>query len=138
VPSTVHVGFVVDEAALGQVLLRVLRFSPANIIPPWVSTLIHYLGDNYRYAGGRSSETSSHPIEINKYYRVIQSSTRILKEGVVVIISSESINKVYTNPSPFQLLRFNAHVIFTIVVVDFYKMETIRYNVTCQPSSYWQ
>jgi hypothetical protein len=55
-----------------------------------------------------------------------------------VIISSESINKVYTNPSPFQLLRFNAHVIFTIVVVDFYKMETIRYNVACQPSSYWQ
>jgi hypothetical protein len=28
------VGFVVDKVALGQVFLRVLRFSPANIIPP--------------------------------------------------------------------------------------------------------
>jgi hypothetical protein len=29
------VGFVVDKAALGQVFLRVLRFCPVNIIPPW-------------------------------------------------------------------------------------------------------
>jgi hypothetical protein len=28
------VGFVVDKVALGQVYLRVLRFYPANIIPP--------------------------------------------------------------------------------------------------------
>jgi hypothetical protein len=28
------VGFVVDKVALGQLFLRVLRFSPANIIPP--------------------------------------------------------------------------------------------------------
>jgi hypothetical protein len=27
-------GFAVDKLALGQVLLRVLRFSPADIIPP--------------------------------------------------------------------------------------------------------
>jgi hypothetical protein len=31
------VGFVVDKVALGQVFLRVLRFSPVNIIPPWAS-----------------------------------------------------------------------------------------------------
>jgi hypothetical protein len=30
----VHVGFVVDNVALGQVLLQVLRFSPANFIAP--------------------------------------------------------------------------------------------------------
>jgi hypothetical protein len=29
------VGFVVDKVALGQVFLRILRFSPASIIPPW-------------------------------------------------------------------------------------------------------
>jgi hypothetical protein len=29
------VGFVVDNAALGQVFLLVLRFSHVNIIPPW-------------------------------------------------------------------------------------------------------
>jgi hypothetical protein len=30
----VHVGFVVDILALGQVFLRVVRFSPVSIIPP--------------------------------------------------------------------------------------------------------
>jgi hypothetical protein len=30
------VRFVVDKVALGQVFLRVLRFRPVNIIPPWV------------------------------------------------------------------------------------------------------
>jgi hypothetical protein len=29
------VGFVVDKVALGQVFLRVLRFSPVTIIPWW-------------------------------------------------------------------------------------------------------
>jgi hypothetical protein len=33
-PSSDHVGFVVSEVALGQVLLRVLRISPVNIFPP--------------------------------------------------------------------------------------------------------
>jgi hypothetical protein len=33
-PGSIHVGFVVDKVALGQVFLPVLRFSPANIIPP--------------------------------------------------------------------------------------------------------
>jgi hypothetical protein len=32
--GSIHVGFVVDKVALGQVFLRVLRFSPVNIIPP--------------------------------------------------------------------------------------------------------
>jgi hypothetical protein len=41
----VRVGFVVDQLALGQVFLRVLRFSPVNIIPPWLSTLNYQLGD---------------------------------------------------------------------------------------------
>jgi hypothetical protein len=33
------VGFVVDKVALGQVFLRVLRFSPVNIISPWAPHL---------------------------------------------------------------------------------------------------
>jgi hypothetical protein len=32
--GSVHVEFVMDKVALGQVFLRVLRFSPANFIPP--------------------------------------------------------------------------------------------------------
>jgi hypothetical protein len=37
-PGPVHVGFVVDKVALGQVFPRVLRFSPVNFIPP----VLHY------------------------------------------------------------------------------------------------
>jgi hypothetical protein len=33
--QVIPVGFVVDKVALGQVFLRVLQFSPVNIIPPW-------------------------------------------------------------------------------------------------------
>jgi hypothetical protein len=34
----VHVGFVVDKVALGQVFPRVIRFSPVSFIPP----VLHY------------------------------------------------------------------------------------------------
>jgi hypothetical protein len=37
-PGSVHVGFVVDKVALGQVFSRVLRFSPVSFIPP----VFHY------------------------------------------------------------------------------------------------
>jgi hypothetical protein len=33
-PKAVHVGFVVDKAALGHVFLRALRVFPVSIIPP--------------------------------------------------------------------------------------------------------
>jgi hypothetical protein len=39
-PGSIRVGFVVDKVALGQVFLRVLRFSPVNIIPPGLHTLV--------------------------------------------------------------------------------------------------
>jgi hypothetical protein len=39
-PGSINVGFVVDKVALGQVFLRVLRFSPVNIIPSSLSKLI--------------------------------------------------------------------------------------------------
>jgi hypothetical protein len=37
-PGLVHVGFVVDKVALGQVFPRVLRFYPVSFIPP----VLHY------------------------------------------------------------------------------------------------
>jgi hypothetical protein len=42
VPGSPHVGFLVDEVAMGQVFLRILWFSP--IIPPWFFMLIYHLG----------------------------------------------------------------------------------------------
>jgi hypothetical protein len=38
-PGSIHVGFVVDKVALGQVFPRVLRFSRVSFIPP----VLHYL-----------------------------------------------------------------------------------------------
>jgi hypothetical protein len=44
-PGSIHVGFVVDRVALGQVFLRDLRFSPVSIIPPSLSILVYHPGD---------------------------------------------------------------------------------------------
>jgi hypothetical protein len=44
-PGSVHVGFVVDKVALGQVFLLVLRLSTVSIIPPSFSIIIYHLGD---------------------------------------------------------------------------------------------
>lgn len=44
-PVAYHVGFVVDEVALSEVCLRVLRCSPAIIIPPLLQTCIWYVHD---------------------------------------------------------------------------------------------
>jgi hypothetical protein len=48
-PGPVHVGFVVDKVALGQVSVRVIQFSPVGLIPPLLSTPIYHLG-NEQYA----------------------------------------------------------------------------------------
>jgi hypothetical protein len=44
-PGSVHVGFVVDKVALGQVFPRVLRFSPVNFIP-----VLHHRHPHHRVA----------------------------------------------------------------------------------------
>jgi hypothetical protein len=36
VPGSVDVVYVVDKVSLGQVFVRVLRFFPVNVIPPWI------------------------------------------------------------------------------------------------------
>jgi hypothetical protein len=43
--GSVHVSFVEDRVALGQVFLRVILFYPVSIILPWLSILIYDLGD---------------------------------------------------------------------------------------------
>jgi len=42
-PWSVHVGFVVNKVALGQVFLQVLWFSPVNIFPLILRTLLIHL-----------------------------------------------------------------------------------------------
>jgi hypothetical protein len=72
-PGSLNVGFLVDKVALGQVLLRVLRFSPVNIIPPWLYNFIYHLGMKSRPTDDRCSETVS-PIDKNNK----KSQTKIL------------------------------------------------------------
>jgi hypothetical protein len=50
-PRSVRMGFVADRAS---------SFFSVNKIPPWLSIHIYHLQD-----GGRSSETLSHPIDVN-------------------------------------------------------------------------
>jgi hypothetical protein len=64
-PCSAHMGFVMDTVAPRQVFLRILPFSLVGIIPPWLSILICHLGESSRPAGGRSSETSSRPIDMS-------------------------------------------------------------------------
>jgi hypothetical protein len=62
----VQVGFVLDKVALGQIFLRVLRFSPVSIISPRLQTDIGIIwGMNDRPVGGGSSETQLHPVNMN-------------------------------------------------------------------------
>jgi hypothetical protein len=63
--ARVNMRFVEDKVALGQVSLRVLRPCPVNIIPRWLSRLIVMWEMNSRPVGGRSSETQSHPTDMN-------------------------------------------------------------------------
>jgi hypothetical protein len=46
--GSVHVGFVVDKTALGQVFLRVLWLAPVNIFPSGLSMLIYHLEDEQK------------------------------------------------------------------------------------------
>jgi hypothetical protein len=59
------VGFVVDKVAMEQVFLLVIFFYPVSIIPLWLSVLMYYLGNENTAVDGRSSETWSHPIDMN-------------------------------------------------------------------------
>jgi hypothetical protein len=58
-PRSVHVRFVVDKVALGQVFLSEFFSFPVSIIPSWHSTLIYHLGDKQQACRWHSSEKHS-------------------------------------------------------------------------------
>jgi hypothetical protein len=51
-PGPVPVRFVVDKVALGQVFLRVLRFSPVNITPTMYRNQLHLTNTPIRRTSG--------------------------------------------------------------------------------------
>jgi hypothetical protein len=55
-PRAVHVRYVVEKVALGQVFFRVLRLSPVNIIPAMLHTHV-YLDTAVTRKNGRSLGT---------------------------------------------------------------------------------
>ena len=65
-PGSVHVVFVVDKVALGQVFPRVLQFSPVNFIPlvlhyteKWKKLIVFIIGLNNKPQGCRASVASA-------------------------------------------------------------------------------
>jgi hypothetical protein len=64
-PWSVRVGFVVHKVALGQGFLRVLLFSPSISYHHGYPYSYTTWGMNNSPAGGRSAETSSHPIDMD-------------------------------------------------------------------------
>jgi hypothetical protein len=60
-PESVHVGFVVGKVALGHAFLRVLRFSPVNILPPWLFILIYTTTTTSRLGGIVASVLATGP-----------------------------------------------------------------------------
>jgi hypothetical protein len=63
-PGSVHVGFVVNKVALGQVLLQAIRF-PLSTSFHRASLCVNYSGINKSPFSNRSLETKSHPIDMN-------------------------------------------------------------------------
>jgi hypothetical protein len=65
------VRFVVDKVALGQVFLRVVRFT-LSVSFHWDFIPIYHLGNEYRPVGGQRSETYSHPMVMKIHMGIIQ------------------------------------------------------------------
>jgi hypothetical protein len=64
-PGSVNVGFVLDKVALRKLFIRVFRF-PLSVSFHHGSPCSYIIWEmNNRPAGGRSSETQSHPIDKN-------------------------------------------------------------------------
>jgi hypothetical protein len=76
-PRADNVGFVVDKVALELVSLRILWFSPVNIIPPMlhIQSCITWVMDNGPVSSHTSTETKSHPIETIITITIVQTLT---------------------------------------------------------------
>jgi hypothetical protein len=76
---------------------------------------------------------------ILRIHMVIQSSCTVLKDFLGAFIWSRKCKSSFFFFFRFatvsKLQRFDIDVAFIIVVIDFYKMEAIRFNTTCQLSS---
>jgi hypothetical protein len=97
-------GFVVDKVAMRQVFLRVSRFSPSILFhngSPFSYVIWHM---NNRPVRSRSSETSSHPIDMNCAlirivcfgYRTFESASPSMKElcnYCIVIVGSTAVKE---------------------------------------------
>jgi hypothetical protein len=89
-PGLVHVGFVVAKVALGQGFVRFLRPFPCIINRH--SLYSYHLGVNKRPVGGRSSETSSHPRDMN--YIIVTDEFHCWTQDLRNVLHTESVTCV--------------------------------------------
>jgi hypothetical protein len=66
-------------------------------------------------------------------YRVIHSSSTILRTFLGRSSAAENVNKDSSDSPPFpELQPVNVYVALIIMIVEFYKLETISFNIKCQ------
>jgi hypothetical protein len=109
-------GICVEELALGQVSLRVLPVSPVPVIPPWLFTVNLYItwGMNNRPARGRSSETSSHSIDMSHKMLCVQYRWSVFTQFEICLLWSFFTKQLITfsqtgRRTPFRLKFNNAN-----------------------------
>jgi hypothetical protein len=92
------VGFVVDEVALGQIIFRVLLFSPVTIIPPLlhIHSCIIWGMDNRPVSCCSSTETQSHPTATinNKTLEKVKKRSRTKQMASAPTSNPDSVQEV--------------------------------------------
>jgi hypothetical protein len=80
-PRSVHVGFVLHKVALGQVTILVLRVSLSMLFHRDSPCSYITWGMNNKPVGGRCSETSPYPIDMNNNNESIRDTGYISQRG---------------------------------------------------------
>jgi hypothetical protein len=86
-------------------LSQISSVFPVNIIPPRLSIFMYYLGVNNSLVGGRSSETSSHHIDMNNMKKLCTDFhlTQLTVTNINWLMLFKEIIAVYSEN------HFNAH-----------------------------
>jgi hypothetical protein len=69
---------------------------------------------------------------ITGIYRVMQNPRAILKDVLRRLFVTENANKISQDSPPFRRNEFLTCMSLLLFIVEFYKVETISFNIKCQ------
>jgi hypothetical protein len=133
-PCLFHVGFVVDKGDIGRGFLQVIRSSPANIIPPWLSMLIYHL-DSRGWTGGplvASVQRRSLMPSTWKTTLLLHSHVSLLVVIVSPCVLQSHVILLVVSVSPYVL---HSHLSLLVVTVYPCVLTITRYSAGCQSVS---